>query len=293
MKTVTTLKILLYCLIVHCQCIHCFQGQSLFQIERRGFSDSPTILGGEFKFRLDSNDKKRIDLLEAPLVAVSRNGSSQEPQRSNRREILSKGLIGIVLLGNGSNMRAEAEDLQVTEEELDSLYDNPEMPKAPEERSGLVVLRVAEVAQFQEKILRAVASGEMEGVKVSPMQFTFGTQVLLKNSNLDGNIKLMISQEIPRDKQQESRKYAASCMNELQEIIKYTAAIQRDFEKQEMINLADMYLSLRVNLNQLYEYLPAKEKEKYYGYFAAVTEYEKKVAGGVYNPDIDGVLKFD
>ena len=27
--------------------------------------------------------------------------------------------------------------------------------------------------------------------------------------------------------------------------------------------------------------------------FVAVTEYEKKIANGMYNPDIDGVLKFD
>ena len=103
-----------------------------------------------------------------------------------------------------------------------------------------------------------------------------------------------------------------------------------------MIELADMYTVVRAKLNQLYEYLPDKEREKYYGYFVAVTEYEKKIANGMsacfvsvtlccilllnggtktlltfltlayngrtfnnnlfegtYNPDIDGVLKFD
>lgn len=42
------------------------------------------------------------------------------------------------------------------EEEEQEAYNNPNIPAGPEEKSGLVVLRVAEVAQFQEKILRAI-----------------------------------------------------------------------------------------------------------------------------------------
>ena len=42
------------------------------------------------------------------------------------------------------------------EQEEQETYDNPNIPAGPEEKSGLVVLRVAEVAQFQEKILRAI-----------------------------------------------------------------------------------------------------------------------------------------
>ena len=177
--------------------------------------------------------------------------------------------------------------------EIREIYDNQAMPQAPEERSGLVVLRVAEVAQFQEKILRAVVSGDLKDVMVSPMQFAFGTQILLRNSNLDGNMKLMISDEIPRKSRPLAAKNAAATMNLLQEIGQYSASIQRDFEPFEMLYLADLYLKVRVNLNELYEYLPQKEKDKYDGYFAAVTEYEKKIANGTYNPDIDGVLKFD
>uniref|UniRef100_A0A7S4EFU0 Uncharacterized protein n=1 Tax=Pseudo-nitzschia australis TaxID=44445 RepID=A0A7S4EFU0_9STRA len=177
--------------------------------------------------------------------------------------------------------------------EFKELYDNPSVPATPEERSGLIVLRVAEVSQFQEKILRAIVSGELKDVMVSPMQFAFGTQILLRNSNLDGNMRLMIKEEIPRQKRDSARKNAATVMNTLQDIAKYSASIQRDFEQLEMVELADMYKVVRINLNELYEYLPDKEREKYYGYFVAVTAYEKKIAEGTYNPDIDGVLKFD
>lgn len=180
--------------------------------------------------------------------------------------------------------------------EFADLYDdnkNPAMPPAPEERSGLVVLRVAEVAQFQEKILRAIVDGDLKGVTVAPMQFAFGTQILLRNSNLDGNMKLMIEQEIPKRNRPLAVKNAVNAMNTLQEIATYSSSIRRDFEPLEMVALADMYRTVRINLNQLYEYLPEKEQDKYYGYMVAVTEYEKKVANGTYNPDIDGVLKFD
>lgn len=192
-----------------------------------------------------------------------------------------------------SRVFAMEEQFNPDDPEFRELYDNPNIPAAPEERSGLVVLRVAEVTQFQEKILRAIVSGDLKDVMVSPMQFAFGTQVLLRNSNLDGNMRLMIQEEIPRQKRAAARQNAANIMNTLQSIAKYAASIQRDFEESEMIELADMYRVARANLNQLYEYLPDKEREKYYGYFVAVTEYEKKIADGTYNPDIDGVLKFD
>jgi len=187
---------------------------------------------------------------------------------------------------------AAQEQFNPEDPEFKELYDNPSVP-VPEERSGLVVLRVAEVSQFQEKILRAIVSGDLKDVMVSPMQFAFGTQILLRNSNLDLNMRLMIDKEIPKQKRTSARKIAANVMNQLQDIAKYSGSIKRDFDPIEMVELADMYKVVRIDLNQLYEYLPEKERRKYYGYFVAVTEYEKKVASGTYNPDIDGVLKFD
>ena len=52
---------------------------------------------------------------------------------------------------------------------------------AVDEVSGLAVLRVAQVADFQEKLLREVAKGADLGVPVTPQQFVFGTTLLLKN----------------------------------------------------------------------------------------------------------------
>jgi len=70
MKRVTTLQALVCCLLLHCQHIYCFQGQSLSQHVREGFGCNPTALGAKFKFRLDGDDDEdddlRIDFLDAP-----------------------------------------------------------------------------------------------------------------------------------------------------------------------------------------------------------------------------------
>ncbi|KAL7491264.1 hypothetical protein ACHAWT_001977 [Skeletonema menzelii] len=179
------------------------------------------------------------------------------------------------------------------EEEEQEAYDNPNIPAGPEEKSGLVVLRVAEVAQFQEKILRAILNGEIKDVVVTPQQLVFGTQILMRNSNLAGNMKLMIDNEIPRSNQRKARIRAANTMNALQKISSNAAKIERELSPAEYDEFANLYRLVRIELNGLYELLAEKERNKYYGYFVAVTEYEKKIAEGVYNPDIDGVLKFD
>jgi hypothetical protein len=174
----------------------------------------------------------------------------------------------------------------------DEDYDNPAMPDAPEERSGLMILRVAEVCDFQEKILRAVVNGDIETI-IAPQQIVFGTQVLLRNSNLAGNMRLMIETEIPEDRRESAVLDAVKTMNTLQSISVTAAKVLRPFTKDEMIQIANLYRDVRLRLNNMYEYLPQYEKDKYYGYFMAVTEYEKKIAEGIYNPELDGVLKFD
>ena len=171
-------------------------------------------------------------------------------------------------------------------------YDNPDMPEAPEERSGLVVLRVAEVCNFQEKILRAVVAKDIDAI-VSPQQIVFGTKILLRNSNVAGNMKLMIETEIPKKNRALASKSAVKTMNTIQSISVYAAKILRPFTDDEMIEVADLYLEARLQLNSMYEFLTPAGKDKYYGYFMKVTEYEKKIAEGVYNPEIDGKLNFD
>ncbi len=199
----------------------------------------------------------------------------------NRRQLITSALATASSLVVQPQQRAFGEE-----------YDNPNIPPGPEERSGLVVLRVAEVCDFQEKILRAIVNGDIEAI-VSPQQIVFGTQVLLRNSNIAGNMKLMIDTEIPENKRDYAVTDAVNTMNTLQDISTTAAKVLRPFKNEEMLEIADMYRDARLRLNNMYEYLPQNEKDKYYGYFMKVTEYEKKIAEGVYNPELDGVLKLE
>lgn len=197
-------------------------------------------------------------------------------------------------LGIASNLLAVCTMANADEGDVEpKSYENPNIPAGPEERSGLVILRVAEVAQFQEKLLRAISNGSITGTTITPQQIVFGTQILLRNSNISGNMQLMIRYEIPKKERTNASRCAAKAMNTIQLISTTAAKIQRPFTNEEMVEIADMYRNLRVQLNNMYEFLPRAEKDKYFGYFMAVTEYEKKIADGVYNPELDGVLSFD
>lgn len=229
-------------------------------------------------------DKKSYNSCNKMLVRggnVCRAANISSDIKLSRRSCLAL-LSGPLVIRQSQGARAEDQNT----------YENPNIPPGPEERSGLVVLRVAEVANFQEKILRAVAKGDLD-FAVSPQQIAFGTQILLRNSNLDGNMKLMIYNEVPRDRREEAIKNAVKSMNGLQTILSEATETQRPFENDDLIHFADMYRDVRLQLNNMYECLPPKEKSKYYGYFMAVTEYEKKIAEGTYNPDVDGILKLE
>ncbi len=102
---------------------------------------------------------------------------------------------------------------------------------------------------------------------------------------------MMIDTEIPESKRADGARHAARAMNGLQTILATAASIQRPFNNDDMVELADLYSFVALQLDEMYQLLPPDEKAKYYGYFRQVTEYEKKVAEGTYNPDIDGVLE--
>lgn len=201
--------------------------------------------------------------VDSKNVMTSRRLWTRKVLTSSSSIILTTSMIGTLFDNSAWSLTTEESDT----------YNNPDIPVAPEERSGSVVLRVAEVAQFQEKILRAVVNGDIDTV-ISPQQISFGTQILLKNSNVAGNMKLMIDNEIVPSRRKKARENAANVMNILQNITIFASKIQRPFEKEELLQIADMYRDARVNLNSLYEFLPPSGKDKYYGYFVKVSNNE-------------------
>ncbi|KAJ1456466.1 hypothetical protein M885DRAFT_439564 [Pelagophyceae sp. CCMP2097] len=148
-----------------------------------------------------------------------------------------------------------------------------------QEVSGLVVLRVAEVAAFQEQLLREVAKGTDLGVPVTPQQFMFGTELLLRNSNLDGNMKLMIATEIPKAKREAAIKQAPRVMNALLAISAEAAKVETpQLRPKDASALADLYRQLRGELLAMFAFLPEDLQSKYQGYATVLSKYEKDIS---------------
>ena len=164
-----------------------------------------------------------------------------------------------------------------------------------DEVSGLSVLRVAQVADFQEKLLREVAKGADLGVPVTPQQFVFGTTLLLKNSNLDGNIKLMIKEEVLKEKKEEAYERAPRVMNSLLAISvtsqNFADAGSFMLSPTEAAQLAELYAQFRRELLLLFATLPSDTQKKYSGYADALLAYEKNASSNCKGGAAGGCLE--
>lgn len=147
----------------------------------------------------------------------------------------------------------------------------------PEEVSGLVILRVAEVAAFQEKVLRGVAAGQDMGIPITPQQIAYGTGILLKNSNLDGNMKLMIETEVPQARRKEAVKNAIVVMNTFNRLTAAANTLQDFSQTEDLLVVADLYSTTRAELAAMFAYLPQEQQERYFGYASALKTYEDKL----------------
>ena len=168
------------------------------------------------------------------------------------------------------------------------------------EVSGLVVLRIAEVCEFQEKLMRTIAKcqqpnaktlvdqfglpycGEEASYTVSPGQIMFATGIMLKNSNLDGNLKLMIREEVPARERENAINDAVIIMNTFNSLIARCQGLQV-FEQNDLVEVADIYGDARRKLAKFFDYLPTGSKDKFYGFAADVRKYEEKESseGGI------------
>ncbi len=117
-------------------------------------------------------------------------------------------------------------------------------------------------------------------------------QILLYNFNFAGEMKLMIDDDGLKTSKREAAIKAANTMNTLQQILISTSTLERELGPVDYEELANLYGTLRTELKTLFDSPPLKEQEKYFGLLCGSyhTEYEKKIAEGVYNPD-DGIIK--
>ena len=83
-------------------------------------------------------------LFAITLLASKIHALSLQTVKTTRRHWVSessRAICAILIPTSAGAAVADGDD--------ESTYSNPNIPEAPEERSGLIVLRVAEVAQFQ------------------------------------------------------------------------------------------------------------------------------------------------
>jgi hypothetical protein len=82
------------------------------------------------------------------LAAAVSNALSLHPAETSRRNWLSETSRGAASIFLPGAIASRYPEIAIANDE-ENTYSNPNIPAAPEERSGLIVLRVAEVAQFQ------------------------------------------------------------------------------------------------------------------------------------------------
>uniref|UniRef100_A0A7S2CG11 Uncharacterized protein n=1 Tax=Haptolina brevifila TaxID=156173 RepID=A0A7S2CG11_9EUKA len=99
---------------------------------------------------------------------------------------------------------------------------------------------------------------------------------MLRNSNLDGNMRLMIMTDVPRRQREGAANSAAAIMNTFNELANTQATYGVSFTDADMIAVADVYALAREQLARFFDYLPTDAKDKFYNYNSAVRQYEEK-----------------
>lgn len=99
----------------------------------------------------------------------------------------------------------------------------------------------------------------------------------MRNSNLDGNMKLMISTEVPRKQREAAIKQAVVVMNTFSKLAN-TAGEYEEFERADLLVIADIYSEARQALAKFFDFLPADSQAKFYNFADSVRSYEEKIS---------------
>ena len=175
------------------------------------------------------------------------------------------------------------------------------MPGSPQERSGLVVLRVAGRWHKIPRKRRSFVPLLMEICLAWPLhhrQMAFGTQILLRNIRISmGTVETNdLHNENSPDKTWCCHfQNAVRVMNTIQTISMTAANLDlTHLHKEELLQMADLYRILfKWNWMTCTNFCHPRKKGQVVWILYGRTEYEKKIAEGTYNPDLDGILLLD
>jgi len=211
--------------------------------------------------------------------SVDKTQTLAHPERGwQRRTLFTSAPLGVVSLLITALPAYAGVRIEPTRPKT-SDYDAP-VPEV--EGPGLVVLRVAEVCAFQEKLLRAFAAGDNEdfdGFAINSVQIAFGTKVLLKNSNLDGNLKLIV-RNARKGERDSAVSASVASLNTIGKIYEKASESTATLTSPDMLAFADLYHHAQAELMVAFAALPTLEQEKYFGYARELKAYEDEIAKG-------------
>ena len=93
-----------------------------------------------------------------------------------------------------------------------------------------------------------------------------------------GNMRLMIRQEVPRAKRKDAITEAVAIMNTFNRLVETANTYEAALEPSDYIVFADIYADARQRLARFFDYLPDKSKRRFYNYASQVRDYEEKVS---------------
>lgn len=116
----------------------------------------------------------------------------------------------------------------------------------------------------------------------APLATAVGTGLMLRNSNLDGNMKLMIRAEIPKKDRETAVRQATTVMNSFVALTS-AAGEYEEFEPADLLRIASLYANSRQQLARFFDLLPADSQSRFFNFAEDVRKYEEEISreGGI------------
>eukprot|EP00930_Biecheleria_cincta_P083558 TRINITY_DN73110_c0_g1_i1.p1 TRINITY_DN73110_c0_g1~~TRINITY_DN73110_c0_g1_i1.p1 ORF type:complete len:237 (-),score=46.49 TRINITY_DN73110_c0_g1_i1:13-723(-) len=126
---------------------------------------------------------------------------------------------------------------------------------------GTVLLRIAEVTDKQEGLLRRMAVPDSD-LKVVRGAFTKSVEVMLRKSRLEEQLQELAQNEIPAELRPRAQTALLACLQALRRIsVLDMGGSSPELSLEELLGMAELYSNAREQLRLFFELLPATTQE--------------------------------